>query len=197
MTTPQVEVVSELPATIDYIEHVEDLTDLVTVSDLVVVGVVADVRRGPVLGEVDTLEGGVIEDLRERRRHVTVRVDEAIAGVPATEQIVVVTYGWARIDGRWVQESPPNGIRLAAGNRVLLALGRECREPGPVHSEMNDQSVYVLVGEEVVDTVRSVPARAPCRGVARACAAVTATHDRRTVTYTRAGCPSGLERGLR
>lgn len=128
----------------DYFTYFETPSDILRLSDEVVIGTVEGERRGTTYGPPDG---------RVQNRILRVSVERILKGSPS-DSVDVVTWGWSKFNGKERPSSPANEVRLKVGDRALLALavGKDGER-----GVMNEQAVFLLAEGQVVDTDRNGP----------------------------------------
>ena len=110
-------------------------------------------------GEVISESRGAVnakDEYREQVRVLQIRVRDALSGFqPSTAVVRVDDFGWRQVRGKAEEVDRPQGyLRLEVGDvGVFSVLTTDKR----VYGFVNDQSVFLLNGDEVRDTDRQDP----------------------------------------
>jgi hypothetical protein len=127
--------------------HFTDPRQLVASSELVVLGRVERVERGPA-----SPQGDAVETIR----YLHVKVEQRLYGRLSGDQVVLQDQGWLKIDGQPEKPFRLEGmIRLEAGDRAFLFLHKD-PDTG-FYEQLDDQAAYRVQGGEIIDSQRTDP----------------------------------------
>ena len=127
--------------------HFTDPRQLVASSELVVLGRVERVERGPA-----SPQGDAVETIR----YLHVKVEQRLYGRLSGDQVVLQDQGWLKIDGQPEKPFRLEGmIRLEAGDRAFLFLHKD-PDTG-FYEQLDDQAAYRIQGGEIIDSQRTDP----------------------------------------